>query len=430
MAGYYVTIASSPVRSLALPQSSTALAQPYRLRCGVIIKNRLAKSAMSEALGTMDNRPTARLERLYARWAEGGVGLCITGNVMIDRRALGEPGNVAVEDESSLAELQRWAQAGTRNGTQLWMQINHPGKQAPKGLNRETVSPSAIAFRKDMAAFFDTPRELGDAEIQGLIARYGNTARIAKKAGFSGVQIHGAHGYLVSQFLSPHHNRRSDRWGGSAENRQRFVLAVLAEMRRQVGAGFPIGIKLNSADFQRGGFTEEESLATVRALVAAGIDLIEISGGTYEAPAMTGREAKTSTLQREAYFIEFAEKVRAAVSVPLMLTGGFRSAAGMNAALDSGAIDLVGLARLLAIEPDAPARLLRGEDPLHRIRPISTGIGPVDRMALMEVAWYSRQLRRIGDGREPQPSESGLKSFAIGMVENGWNTFKTRRLRA
>jgi 2,4-dienoyl-CoA reductase-like NADH-dependent reductase (Old Yellow Enzyme family) len=406
------------------------LAQPLRLPCGVVIPNRLAKSAMSEALGTMDNRPTPRLERLYARWADGGIGLCISGNVMIDRRALGEPGNVAVEDESALPALRRWAEAGTRGGAQLWMQINHPGKQSPKGLNRENVAPSAIPFRKDMAAFFDTPRELADAEIESLITRFGNTARIAKLAGFSGVQIHGAHGYLVSQFLSPHHNQRTDRWGGSIENRQRFVLAVLAEMRRQVGAGFPVGIKLNSADFQRGGFTEEESLATIAALVAGGIDLIEISGGTYEAPAMTGLDAKASTRQREAYFIEFAEKVRAASTVPLMLTGGFRTAAGMSAALSSGAIDLVGLARLLAIEPELPARLLRGEDPQHRIRPISTGIGLVDRMALMEVAWYSRQLRRIGDGQEPRPGESGLKAFAAGMLENGWNTFKTRRLRA
>jgi 2,4-dienoyl-CoA reductase-like NADH-dependent reductase (Old Yellow Enzyme family) len=406
------------------------LAQSFRLPNGTIVPNRLAKSAMSEALGTMDNRPTERLERLYARWADGGIGLCITGNVMIDRRALGEPGNVAIEDESDLAALQRWAAAGTRRGGQLWMQINHPGKQSPKGLNRETVSPSAIPFGPEHAAFFGTPRELTDAEILDLIQRFGNTARIAKKAGFTGVQIHGAHGYLVSQFLSPHHNRRSDRWGGSAENRRRFVLEVLAEIRRQVGAKFPIGIKLNSADFQRGGFTEDESLDAIRALVEAGIDLVEISGGTYEAPAMTGLEAKASTKAREAYFMEFAEKVRAAVKVPLMLTGGFRSLGGMAQALDSGAIDFVGLGRLLAVEPDLPARLLRGEDPRHEIRPISTGIRMVDRMALMEVAWYSRQLRRMGEGRNPKPRESGLQAFALGMIENGWNTFRTRRLRA
>lgn len=406
------------------------LAQPLTLTNGSVLKNRIAKSAMSEALGTTDNRPTPRLERLYGAWADGGLGLCITGNVMIDRRAIGEPNNVAVEDETDLEALKRWAAAGTRNGTQLWMQINHPGKQSPKGLNRETVSPSAIPFRKDMAAFFTTPRELTDAEIKDLVVRFGRTSAIARKAGFSGVQIHGAHGYLVSQFLSPHHNQRTDDWGGTPEKRRRFVLEVLTEIRKQVGPDFPIGIKLNSADFQRGGFTEEESLATIQALVDAGIDLVEISGGTYEAPAMTGI-MKDSTRQREAYFLDFAEKARKIVNkVPLMLTGGFRTAAGMAEAISSGTIDLVGIARSLAMEPDLPSRLLSGKDPIHHVRPITTGIKMIDRMALMEVAWYSRQLRRIGDGRAPKPKESGLKSFAVGMVENGWHTFKTRRLRA
>lgn len=406
------------------------LGQPLTLGCGAVLKNRLVKSAMSEALGTTANRPTQRLERLYGAWADGGIGLSVTGNVMVDRGAIGEPNNVVIEDESALAELQRWAQAGTRNGTALWMQINHPGKQAPKGLNRETVSPSAVPFREDMSTFFATPRALSSAEIEDIIARFGRTAGIARKAGFSGVQIHGAHGYLVSQFLSPHHNHREDDWGGSPEKRRRFVLAVLAAMRAEVGADFPIGIKLNSADFQRGGFTEEESLATIEALVANGIDMVEISGGTYEAPAMTGVVKKASTAAREAYFLEFAEKVRARVAVPLMVTGGFRTAAGMAAAIESGAVDLVGLARALAIEPDLPNRLLGGGEPRYEVRPITTGIKAVDRMALMEVAWYTRQLRRIGEGRAPRPTESGLRSFAVGIVENGWNTFKTRRLRA
>jgi len=302
------------------------LAQTLPLPCGAVLPNRLAKSAMSEALGTMDNRVTPALERLYGTWAEGGIGLCITGNVMIDRAALGEPGNVAIEDERDLDALKRWAAAGTRGGTQLWMQINHPGKQSPKGLNRENVAPSAIPFRKEMQAFFATPRELTSSEIEALVQRYATTARVAQKAGFSGVQIHGAHGYLVSQFLSPHHNRREDDWGGTPAKRRRFVLAV--------GPAFPIGIKLNSADFQRGGFTEEESLETITALVEAGIDLVEISGGTYEAPAMTG-VVKSTTRDREAYFLAFAEKVRAITRVPLMLTGGFRSLGGMREALAS-----------------------------------------------------------------------------------------------
>jgi 2,4-dienoyl-CoA reductase-like NADH-dependent reductase (Old Yellow Enzyme family) len=405
------------------------LAQPLTLANGQVIKNRIAKSAMSEQLGDAGNRPTPKLERLYQTWAEGGLGLCITGNVMVDRNAIGEPNNVAVEDESDLEALRRWAAAGSSHGTQLWMQLNHPGKQAPKGLNRETVSPSAIPFRKDMASFFATPREVTVPEIEKIVERFGNAAAVAKKAGFSGVQIHGAHGYLVNQFLSPHHNQRSDDWGGTPENRRRSVLAVLKEIRGRVGADYPVGIKLNSADFQRGGFTEEESLATIRALAAAGIDLIDISGGTYETPAMTGL-LKESTRQREAYFLDFAEKARAAVKVPLMVTGGFRTLGGMADAVSSGAIDLVGLARPLAVEPDLPARLLRGEEPRHQVRPIRTGIRLVDGSGLMETTWYSRQLRRIGSGRAPRPNESGLGAFAGGLIENMWLTFKTRRLRA
>lgn len=408
-------------------------AQPFTLPNGVVVKNRLAKSAMSEALGTTDNHVTPGLARLYARWADGGIGLLITGNVMIDRRALGEPNNVALEDESDLDLLKQWAAAGTRNGTQLWMQLNHPGKQVPKGLNREAVAPSAIPFGKELQAFFATPRELTEAEIRDIITRFGRSAEIAKKAGFSGVQIHGAHGYLVSQFLSGHHNQRSDQWGGNAENRRRFVLEVYKEMRARTGPDFPIGIKLNSADFQKGGFTEEESLDVIRALSAAGIDMIEISGGTYEAPAMAGVKkvpAKESTRKREAYFLEFAEKARQATKTPLMVTGGFRSVAGMEAAIRSGAVDFVGVARSLAIEPDAPNRLLAGQEPCHQVKPIKTGIKAVDKMALMEVAWYARQLRRMANGREPKPNESALWSLVIGMTENGWHTFKTRRLRA
>ncbi|HEX5278407.1 MAG TPA: NADH:flavin oxidoreductase/NADH oxidase family protein [Fluviicoccus sp.] len=409
------------------------LGQPFTLPNGAVVKNRLAKSAMSEALGTTDNHVTEGLANLYRRWADGGIGLLITGNVMIDRRALGEPNNVALEDESDLELLKQWAAAGTRNGTQLWMQINHPGKQVPKGLNVESVAPSAIPFGKEIAAFFATPRELTEAEILDIIARFGRTAAIAQKAGFSGVQIHGAHGYLVSQFLSGHHNQRTDQWGGNAENRRRFVLEVFKAIRAQTGPDFPVGIKLNSADFQKGGFTEEESLDVIRALADAGIDLIEISGGTYEAPAMAGVKevpVKDSTRRREAYFLEFAEKARQAVKTPLMVTGGFRTAEGMSEAITSGAVDFVGIARSLAIEPDAPNRLLSGQQPRHQVKPIKTGIKPIDKMALMEVAWYARQLRRMANGGEPKPNESGLVSFLIGMTENGWNTFKTRRLRA
>lgn len=389
------------------------LGQTFNLpHCGNI-KNRVFKSAMSEALAARGGRVTPELIRLYGAWAAGGVGLCVTGNVMIDRRAIGEPGNVIIEDDSQLAELCAWAQAATQHGTQCWVQLNHPGKQAPKGLNKETVAPSAVPFKADMQAFFPVPRELTDAEIRDIIARFGRAAGVVKRAGFTGVQIHGAHGYLVSQFLSPHHNRRTDAWGGSAEKRRSFVLEVLRAMREAVGVDFPIGIKLNSADFQRGGFTEAESLETIQALATAGIDLIEISGGTYEAPAMTGvpAEVKESTRLREAYFLAFAQRARQAVQVPLAVTGGFRTAEGMAEAITSGAVDLVGMARALAIEPDVVNRLLSGHAARHTVRPIKTHIPLIDRMGLMEVSWYTAQLKRIGRGEATRPNENALWVF-------------------
>jgi 2,4-dienoyl-CoA reductase-like NADH-dependent reductase (Old Yellow Enzyme family) len=409
------------------------LNQALTLPNGSVLRNRLAKAAMSETLGTYDNRPTQELVRLYRRWAASGLGLIVTGNVMVDRRALGEPGNVVIEDASDLAVLQQWAKAATDQGAAIWAQLNHPGKQSTKGLNAYNLAPSAVPFREDMAAFFETPREATAAEIEDIIQRFGRSAAICKKAGFSGVEIHGAHGYLINQFLSPHHNRRTDEWGGSPEKRRRFVLAVYAEIRRQVGPEFAVAIKLNSADFQRGGFTEEESIETIHALVDAGIDLVEISGGTYEAPAMSGamqEPLKASTAAREAYFLAFAEKVRAAEKVPLMVTGGFRTAAGMSAALRAGAFDVVGLARLLAIDPDAPAALLRGQDSHQQVRPIRTGLKAIDRMGIMEVLWYTRQLQRLARGHAPRPGEGGLSAFLKSALSSGWGTFRTRRLRA
>lgn len=409
--------------------TSHLIAQPLKLARGPQLPNRLAKSALSEALGSIDNRVTPELVRLYQRWASSGAGLLMTGNVMVDRRALGEPGNVVLEDERDLLRLQQWAAAAKSQGTRIWMQINHPGKQAPRGMNRENVAPSAIGFGEKLAPFFPVPRALTESEIEDIIERFGNAAAIAKQAGFDGVQLHGAHGYLISQFLSPHHNRREDAWGGTAVKRRRFVTQVYREVRRRVGEDFPIGIKLNSADFQRGGFTEAESLGVIKALAKAGIDLIEISGGTYEEPAMQGLR-KASTASREAYFLEFAEKVRAEVEVPLMVTGGFRTLAGMEAPLKAKALDLIGLGRILAIEPDAPARLLRGEETRQRVQPLSTGIRYLDGMGSLEVTWYTRQLHRMARGEAPVPDENALKSFVLDLRDKGLGIFRTRRLRA
>ncbi|MBV1881787.1 MAG: NADH:flavin oxidoreductase/NADH oxidase family protein [Pseudomonadales bacterium] len=417
----------------SLKQPELYIQKPFALRNGTIIKNRLIKSAMSEALGTIDNIPTPKLATLYRQWANGGIGLNITGNVMVDARALGEPGNVVLENDKHMSILKQWAHAGTANNTHLWMQINHPGKQVPKGLNRGSVAPSAIGFGPDMARFFEIPRALTETEILDIIQRFATTSAIAKQAGFTGVQIHGAHGYLVSQFLSPNHNKRTDQWGGTLNNRMRFVREVYKSIRANVGEDFPVSIKLNSADFQKGGFTEEESIEVIRTLTDDGMDLIEISGGTYESPVMAN--VKQSTYDREAYFLKFAETIRqektpAGHNIPLAVTGGFRTTTGMADALALDNLDMIGIARPLVVDPNYPKKILAGQAKSNPIQARSTGIKFIDNLGLMEVAWYTRQLHRMGQGKAPKPNEGTLGSLVKVLLTSSFKTFKTRRLRA
>ncbi|WP_336984789.1 NADH:flavin oxidoreductase/NADH oxidase family protein [Acinetobacter modestus] len=411
-----------------LPLRTNLLNQSLTLPNGFVIPNRLAKAATSETLATYSNNPTEEHIRLYQRWAASGIGMIITGNIMIDRRALGEPGNVVIEDERDFVILQQWATTVTDQGSQLWAQLNHPGKQSPKGLNSRNISASAVPFGAEMRSLFATPDEATHQEILEIIQRFGRSALICKKAGFSGVEIHAAHGYLINQFLSPLHNLRNDEWGGTPEKRRKFLMEVYAEIRKQVGAYFPIAIKLNSADFQKGGFTEEDSLATIKALSKAGVDLIEISGGTYESGVAKAPQ-KASTIAREAFFIDFAEKIRAQVKTPLMVTGGFRSVEGMNQALGSDAFDVVGIARLMAIDPDAPKYLLAGTNSEQTVQPIKTGIKKIDQLGVMEVLWYTQQLNRIAKGNNPKPKESGLWAFIKSVLRSGWGTYKTQRTR-
>jgi 2,4-dienoyl-CoA reductase-like NADH-dependent reductase (Old Yellow Enzyme family) len=384
--------------------SSPSFDTPLALPCGATLKNRFLKSSMSEQLGDRARDPTSGLAVLYRTWAEGGTGLQVTGNVMIDRGALGEPGNVVLDEGSDLAAFERCAEAARRDGTHAFVQLNHPGKQSPRFLSKEPVAPSAIPLRGRVAAGFHPPRALREDEIERIVARFATAARLAQRAGFTGVQIHGAHGYLVSQFLSPRHNQRADRWGGSAEGRRRFVMEVYRAIRAEVGRTFPVCIKLNSADFLRDGLGEDESMAVVDALAEEGIDLIEISGGTYEAPAMMGAMS-SRTARREAYFLEYAEKVRARTRtrVPLAVTGGFRSGSAMSEALRSGATDLVGMARPLAVYPDFPRRLLADAAAAVTLERPSTGVAAIDLLAMLDVTWYEAQLERLSRGKPAQP---------------------------
>jgi len=408
------------------------LHSPLSLKNGVVIKNRFLKSATSEQLGDKKHNPKPALAQAYRRWAKGGTGLSVSGNIMIDRTALGEPKNVVLDGQSDLSAFKQWTAGGTENGTHFWAQLNHPGKQSPFILSKQPVAPSAVALRGGIEKGFNTPRALTENEILDLIKKFATAARLSKEVGFTGVQIHGAHGYLVSQFHSPHHNRRSDRWGGSMQNRMRFVLEIYKAMRAEVGDGFPIGIKLNSADFQKGGFTQAESMQVIEALTKAGIDLIEISGGTYESPAMMGADKrskpqKDSTKKREAYFLSYAEQVREVSDIPLVVTGGFRSSAGMRDAIASGATDMVGLARPIILYPDIPNNAMADAGYEVDLKEPTTGSKVVDTMTMMALIWFEEQIHMMGKGKEPNPNLSAWKAAFNNSLRMGGAAFKPRR---
>ena len=321
-----------------LDRSPSPLARSLPLPCGAVLPNRLAKSAMTEGLSDASARANPRHARLYRRWSEGGAGLLITGNVMVDWRYLERPGNVVVEDDSGIDSLARWAEAGTVGGNHLWVQLSHAGRQSSRMSTARPVAPSAVQLK--LSGFFARPRALTEGEILDIVERFAVAAEVVQRAGFSGVQIHSAHGYLSSQFLSPRVNQRDDRWGGSLEHRARFLLATVRAVRARVGPEFPIAVKLNSADFQRGGFELEDAARVAGWLAREGIDLLEISGGTYERLRFFENnppEEAESTRAREAYFLTYAQTIRAELGqVPLMVTGGFRSRRAMNDAPGRG----------------------------------------------------------------------------------------------
>lgn len=379
-----------------------AIAEELILPNGSILCNRIAKSSMSENLSNKYNEPTPILINVYKKWAQSGAGLLITGNIMIDSKALGEPRNVVVENRKNFEMLKAWAESVKGTNTHLWAQINHPGRQAMEQINSDLKAPSAVPLKSGgrKGRTKKIPKALNENEILAIIEAFGNTAVILKDAGFTGVQIHGAHGYLVSQFLSPYSNLRTDKWGGSLEKRAQFVIEVYRKIRARVGSSFPIGIKLNSADFQKGGFSEEESIEVVKILSKEGIDLIEISGGTYEAPAMMGKR-KESTIEREVYFMDYIEKARKITNTPLMLTGGFRTTSVMKEAIATNILDIIGIARPFAVYPNVGNEILNESRINFNTEIKKTGVKGID--GAMKIMWYESQIKRLGKGKAPKP---------------------------
>lgn len=382
---------------------------------GVSIPNRIAKAAMEENMADERMGPSKALMQLYQAWADGRAGLLISGNVMVDRRAMTGPGGVVLEDDQQLDKFKRWAAIGRSRGAQFWMQINHPGRQMQNNLGQETWAPSAVPL--DMGSFskrFDTPKAMTEDKIADVIERFVRTAKLAEESGFSGVQIHAAHGYLLSQFLSPLTNHRQDQWGGSLDNRARILTEVVKGVRRSVSPGFAVSVKLNSADFQRGGFSPEDAREVVAMLNHLSVDLVELSGGSYEAPAMHGRTRDERTIAREAYFLEFAKDIQATASMPIMVTGGIRRVQVAETVVNSG-IDMVGIATALAIDPQLPVEWQNGKDRAPMLEVAKWNNKTLASLAYMATVKY--QLTKLSNNAEPNPQVSQLWALLSGQIK-------------
>jgi 2,4-dienoyl-CoA reductase-like NADH-dependent reductase (Old Yellow Enzyme family) len=414
--------------------------ESFTLPCGQVIKNRFCKAAMTERIAKGNNLAHQGHVNLYDRWAEGNIGILLTGNVQVDRRNLESPANVVIDKNNykeQYDDLKAWSAAGTKNNTQLWMQISHAGRQTPGEINSSPLAPSNIGL-KIPGKNYGTPIPMTEEDILDVIDRYVFTAKIARDTGFTGVQFHSAHGYLLSEFLSPDINNRTDAWGGGLENRARIHIEIINKCRKEVGEDFPISVKLNSADFQKGGFTADESIQVAQMLEDAGVDIIEISGGTYEQPKLIGvddltinpkrsEERKESTIAREAYFLEYAQDIRKAVSLPLMVTGGFRTKEGIEDALQSNVCQMVGIGRPLCADPYCIKKMIEGEiETLPSFeKTLSLGpsiLSPSSPFTIIKVinafgamAWFYQQIKNMAKGLLPNHEQKLLNAFRADM---------------
>ncbi|MYR98255.1 MULTISPECIES: NADH:flavin oxidoreductase/NADH oxidase family protein [unclassified Streptomyces] len=404
---------------------TSELFSPLHLRSGQVLKNRIAKAAMEENMAGDGQLPDKQLFTLYRRWAAGGTGLLITGNVMVHAEALTGPAGVVLDENAPLAPFTEWAEAGRSGGGTIWMQINHPGRQVASGMPGVVWGPSDIGVSLGKHSNrFGRPTAMTARQIEETVTRYAVTAHRAEKAGFDGVEIHAAHGYLLSQFLSPLVNKRTDHWGGPLENRARMLLDIVKAVRAAVSPSFAVAVKLNSADFQRGGFDADDARQVIEMLEPLGVDLVELSGGSYESPAMTGRSADTRTQAREAYFLDLARDLVKTSPLPLMLTGGITRRPTAERVLDSG-VAVIGMGTALAVTPDLPQRWRRSGEADRSMRPVKWSDKALASAASM--AQVRHQMRRLARGGSPRP---GTHPAVALVSEQRWQRAALRRYRA
>jgi len=340
-----------------MPESQSSLFSPVEIG-SLELSNRLVRSATAESLATEpEGKATPALAILYGQLARGGVGLIVTGHAYVDPGGKAHREMLGAYDDELIPGLCTLAEAAHAEGGRIALQINHGGRQSDSRCVPEKLAPSTVP-----TANGKVPREMTTAEIDAAVDAFGQAARRAQLAGFDAVQIHGAHGYLVNQFLSPHSNRRTDAWGGDPRRRLAFLAAVCEAVRGQVGANFPVLIKFgmtDNLDLVPDGLTPEEGAAIVAQMAGLGLDAVEISGGDSGGGDFNGRLGVGSKVG-EGYFRPLARLAKAATHLPVILVGGLRSRAIMDEILAAGDADLIALCRPLIREPDLPNRLRSG----------------------------------------------------------------------
>ncbi|MFL3650115.1 MAG: NADH:flavin oxidoreductase/NADH oxidase family protein [Pseudoalteromonas sp.] len=403
----------------------SAVFTPFTLPSGLTLKNRVVKAAMEENLAEANQTPSQVLKNIYSEWAKGGCGLIITGNVMVDHLAMTGPGGLALEQQTDITAFAELARLAQQNDCKIVMQINHPGRQVFKNMGGKAFSASDIALDVGKHShLFAQPKAMTQSDINDVVTRFTQTALQAEKAGFNGVQIHAAHGYLLAQFLSPLTNKRDDKWGGSLENRARLLLEITKSVKAHCSESFSVSIKLNSADFQRGGFEPSDAQAVVNMLSALKVDFVELSGGSYEAPAMQGQTGDERTLAREAYFLEFAKAISEQSNIPIMTTGGISRLDVANKVISSG-VALVGMATALAYQPNLvncwqtqPAQNLL----MPRVTFKDKTIAGLATMALVK-----RQIRRVGQGKHVKANASAIFTLISDQIRTAKLTKRYRK---
>ncbi|ORY69097.1 NADH oxidase [Pseudomassariella vexata] len=397
---------TSPPRFESAPADPAPLGQPLEYPFSKrSAPNRFLKGAMSERLASFSATdlsargvPSPEAIRLYERWGQGGWGQLLTGNIMIDPGHLEAPGNYIIPRDSPYSgerfdAFKALAEGAKKEGSLIVGQVSHPGRQTSDDVQSEPISASAVQLVSPaMKKTYAVPRAATKEDIAAIIDGFAHAAEYLEKAGFDGIELHGAHGYLLAQFLSPTTNQRTDNYGGSLENRARLILEVAAEVKKRVTDKFVLGIKVNSVEFQDKGFTPEDAVELCQLLEGAGFDYVETSGGTYESQGFEHK--KDSTRARESFFIEFAERIAKSLSkTKVYTTGGFKTVAGMVGVL--GAVDGVGIGRAATQEPDLPKTILEGK---------ATGIM---KYAIGEDEFFMRlfassmQMKAMGHGEEP-----------------------------